>query len=93
MRWVGELNDICYQCFWLRSERLRVNAVCPGVIETPMNEEYRNDAKDKTFLNSMQPVGRIGRAEEVASTVLYICSPNAGFATGTELSVDGGIAI
>lgn len=75
------------------SQGVRVNAVCPGVIETPMNEEYRQDEKGNTFLNTMQPVGRIGRAEEVAAAVLYLCSPNASFTTGTTLSVDGGIAI
>lgn len=75
------------------SQGVRVNAVCPGVIETPMNEEYRKDEKGNAFLSMMQPVGRIGRAEEVASAVLYLCSSNAGFTTGTTLSVDGGIGI
>jgi len=72
---------------------VRVNAVCPGVIETPMNEADRKDAKGNDFLNAMQPVGRIGRAEEVAAAVLYLRSPNASFTTGTTLSVDSGIGI
>lgn len=75
------------------SQGVRVNAVCPGVIATPMNEEYRQDEKGNAFLNTMQPVGRIGRAEEVAAAVLYLCSPHASFTTGTTLSVDGGIGV
>lgn len=75
------------------SQGVRVNAVCPGVIETPMNEEYRQDEKGSAFLNGLQPVGRIGHPEEIASAVLYLCSPGAAFVTGTTLSVDGGIAV
>lgn len=75
------------------SQGVRVNVVCPGVIETPMNEDYRQDEKGSEALNGMQPMGRIGRPEEVAAAVLYLCSPNAGFTTGTTLSVDGGITI
>ncbi len=75
------------------SQGIRINAVCPGVIETPMNEDYRQDEEGEDFLNSLQPVGRIGQPEEIAAAVLYLCSPSAGFTTGTTLSVDGGIAV
>ena len=75
------------------SQGVRVNAVCPGVIETPMNEEYRQDEKGSAFLNGLQPAGRIGHPQEIAAAVLYLCSPGAAFVTGTTLSVDGGIAV
>ncbi len=75
------------------SQNVRVNAVCPGVIETPMNQEHRQDEKGNAFLNGLQPVGRIGHPEEIAAAVLYLCSPGAAFVTGTTLSVDGGIAV
>ena len=75
------------------SQNVRVNAVCPGIIETPMNEGYRRDEKGRDALNAMQPVGRLGQPEDIASAVLYLSSPAAAFITGTTLSVDGGIAV
>lgn len=75
------------------SQGVRVNAVCPGVIETAMNEGYRQDEQGRAALNKMQPLGRIGHSEEIAAAVLYLCSPLAKFVTGTTLSVDGGIAV
>ncbi len=75
------------------SQGVRVNAVCPGIIETPMNEDYRRDEKGRDALNAMQPMGRIGHPEEIASAVLYLRSPAAAFITGTTLGVDGGIAV
>ena len=71
---------------------VRVNAVCPGVIETPMNEGYRQESSGRDFLNNLQPMARTGQPEEIAAAVLYLCSPHAGFVTGTTLSVDGGMA-
>lgn len=75
------------------TQGVRVNVVCPGVIDTPMNEEIRREEEGREFLNGMQPMKRTGHPEEVAGAVLYLCSPTAGFITGTTLSVDGGIAI
>ena len=75
------------------SQNVRVNAVCPGIIETPMNEDYRHDEKGRDALNAMQPLGRLGQPEEIASAVLYLSSPAAAFVTGTTLGVDGGIAV
>jgi len=75
------------------AQGVRVNAVCPGVIDTPMNEEMRVDESGRDFLNGLQPMKRTGRPEEIAGAVLYLCSPNAGFTTGTTLSVDGGITV
>lgn len=67
--------------------------VCPGVIDTPMNEELRAEDRGRDFLNGLQPMKRTGRPEEIAGAVLYPCSPSAGFATGMILSVDGGITV
>ena len=75
------------------AQGVRVNAVCPGVIDTPMNEQMRAEESGRDFLNGLQPMKRTGRPEEIAGAVLYLCSPSAGFITGTTLSVDGGITV
>jgi len=75
------------------SQGVRVNVVCPGVIDTPMNEQMRAEESGREFLNGLQPMKRTGHPEEIAGAVLYLCSPSAGFTTGTTLSVDGGITI
>ena len=68
---------------------VRINAVCPGAIETPMVEDMV--AKGWITREDMvSPMGRLGRPEEVASAVLWLCSPGAGFVTGHALSIDGG---
>ena len=70
---------------------ITVNAVCPGTIDTPMVAEMI--AKDSQAMESilkMQPIGRLGKAEEVASAVLWLCSPGAAFVVGHALAVDGG---
>jgi len=67
---------------------IRVNAVCPGCIDTPMGDAI-DPAAMKAFLRD-QPIGRMGRAEEVAAAVLWLCSPGASFVLGVALPVDGG---
>lgn len=57
-----------------------------------MNEGYRQESSGRDFLNNLQPMARTGQPEEIAAAVLYLCSPHAGFVTGTTLSVDGGMA-
>ncbi len=71
---------------------IRVNAVAPGVIDTPMVREriYNADPEAEANLLSMHPIGRIGKPEEVAEAVAWLCSDAASFVTGTTLSVDGG---
>jgi NAD(P)-dependent dehydrogenase (short-subunit alcohol dehydrogenase family) len=70
------------------AEGIRVNAICPGVIDTPMGDEIDPDAL-KEFLKQ-QPMGRMGEAEEMAQAVLWLCSPGASFVVGVALPVDGG---
>jgi NAD(P)-dependent dehydrogenase (short-subunit alcohol dehydrogenase family) len=76
--------------------KVRVNCVCPGTVETPFVEGYlekfHKHEKEKTRaeLHARQPVGRMGRPDEVAHMVLYLCSKEAEFVTGSILTIDGG---
>jgi NAD(P)-dependent dehydrogenase (short-subunit alcohol dehydrogenase family) len=70
---------------------IRINAVCPGTIDTPMVTEML--AKEPDAMKEImrdQPIGRLGRPEEIASAVLWLCSPGASFVIGHALAVDGG---
>lgn len=70
---------------------IRVNAVCPGVIRTPMVERFtKGDPVAASGLAAQEPVGRMGAPEEIASAVVWLCSDGAGFVTGHPLVVDGG---
>jgi len=70
------------------AQGIRVNAVCPGCIDTPMGEEIDPAAMNE-FLKG-QPIGRFGRSDEVAAAVLWLCSPGASLIVGVALPVDGG---
>jgi NAD(P)-dependent dehydrogenase (short-subunit alcohol dehydrogenase family) len=75
---------------------LRVNAVCPGTVETPFVEGYldrfhkENKEETRAELRARQPVGRLGRPEEIASAVRYLASDEAAFVSGTVFTIDGG---
>lgn len=75
---------------------LRVNAICPGTVETPFVEGYlekfhkHNKEEVRAELRARQPIGRLGRPEEVASMVRYLASDEAAFITGSLLAIDGG---
>lgn len=66
---------------------LRVNAICPGTIDTPMNEKLDRDLLQSLLDSS--PMGRLGRPEEIAATVLFLCDDGAAFVTGQAIAVDG----
>lgn len=71
--------------------KVRVNAVCPGVIQTPMIERFTHgEAEIQKQLVEGEPIGRVGRPEEVAEAVLWLCSDAASFVTGLPMAVDGG---
>ena len=76
------------------TDGIRVNAICPGTIETPMVDGLLDDMPDKQaaeeLFKSFHPMGRFGTADEIAHSVLFLCDDNVGFMTGTMLSVDGG---
>jgi NAD(P)-dependent dehydrogenase (short-subunit alcohol dehydrogenase family) len=76
------------------SRGIRVNAVCPGTIETPMVTDMLASEPEamKEIMKDM-PIGRLGRPEEIASAVLWLCSPGAGFVIGHALVVDGGYTV
>ncbi len=73
---------------------IRVNAICPGVIDTGMNRRNLERAEDKETVRerwmSVTPLGRMGTPEEIANTVLYLASDQSSFTTGIGLLIDGG---
>ena len=70
---------------------VRINAVCPGVIQTPMVDRFvHGEAQVKKMLIEGEPIGRVGKPEEIASAVLWLCSDGASFVTGHPLVADGG---
>lgn len=70
---------------------IRVNVVCPGAIETPMLEGLTGgDPEFKAAVAASEPMGRVGKPEEVADAVLWLCSDSSSFVTGHALAVDGG---
>jgi NAD(P)-dependent dehydrogenase (short-subunit alcohol dehydrogenase family) len=73
-------------------QNIRINVICPGLVDTPLVSTFRaahHVAADNTKSNPMQ---RIGRAEEIANGVVWLCSDEASYATGTVMSVDGGFS-
>ncbi|BDC38265.1 hypothetical protein PTKU15_15620 [Paraburkholderia terrae] len=70
---------------------IRINAVCPGIIETPMVADMlEREPEAMQELMKEQPIGRLGRSDEIAAAVLWLCSPAASFVIGHALAVDGG---
>lgn len=70
---------------------IRINAVCPGVIRTPMVERFLGgSAEAEAQFTAMEPVGRMGTPEEIAEAVVWLCSDAASFVTGHAMAVDGG---
>ena len=76
--------------------KVRVNCICPGTVDTPFVEAYlekyhkHEKAEMREKLNARQPVGRLGRPEEVANLALYLLSDEAAFAHGSVMCIDGG---
>jgi NAD(P)-dependent dehydrogenase (short-subunit alcohol dehydrogenase family) len=76
------------------TQNIRINCVCPGVIETNMMREVFGDTREgHAAATELEPVGRLGQPEEIASAVLWLCSAKAGFAIGSAMVVDGGHTI
>lgn len=76
---------------------IRCNAICPGTIDTPSLGEriaaHANPAAAKAAFIARQPVGRLGRAEEVAALCVYLAADISGFMVGTSLVIDGGMTV
>jgi 2-keto-3-deoxy-L-fuconate dehydrogenase len=77
-------------------KEFRVNCICPGTVATPFVEAYlekyhkHEKEKMRAELNARQPIGRLGKPEEIGHMVLYLCSDESGFAQGQIMSIDGG---
>jgi NAD(P)-dependent dehydrogenase (short-subunit alcohol dehydrogenase family) len=78
----------------LATSGVRINCVCPGVIQTPMMERWTDlmpdKAEAKAMLRGVMPIGRMGTAEEVAGAILFFASEDSSLCQGAVLSVDGG---
>jgi NAD(P)-dependent dehydrogenase (short-subunit alcohol dehydrogenase family) len=71
---------------------IRINAVCPGVIQTPMLERlFQSGPQAGEAIAAMEPVGRLGKPEEIAEAAVWLCSDAASFVTGLPMAVDGGL--
>lgn len=77
-------------------KEIRINCICPGTVDTPFVEGYLNKyhahekEKVRAEVTARQPIGRLGKAEEVASMVRYLCSKEAEFINGAAIPIDGG---
>ena len=94
----GGINALTQQAaIDLAPHKIRVNAVAPGTIMTPLNEKIFREHPDPDALirtwNNAHPLGRFGQPEEVAEAVLFLASDRASFITGTILRVDGGLLV
>ncbi len=72
---------------------IRVNAVLPGAVDTPMYQAVNNTPESQAFLTNLHALKRVGRADELAKSVLYLASDDSSFVTGTAALVDGGLSI
>ncbi len=72
-------------------QKIRVNAVCPGVIWTPMVDRLTGGTEEgRAAIVALEPVGRMGSAEEIADLILYLASDESAFVTGAAIPIDGG---
>jgi len=86
----GAIVNLTRQMALEWAPRVRVNCVCPGVIETPMTAELRHNQEWMQATLKRYPLGRFGRPDEIAAAILFLASDEAGFVTGAALPVDGG---
>jgi NAD(P)-dependent dehydrogenase (short-subunit alcohol dehydrogenase family) len=75
------------------AQGIRVNAVLPGAVDTPMYRDMNNTAESQAFITNLHALKRVATPEELARSVLYLASDDSSFVTGTASLVDGGISI
>ncbi len=85
---IGLTRSAAIEC---ASAKIRVNAVCPAVIETPMADRAFGDPEASKRVLGMHPLGRFGKPTEVAEAVLWLCSDKSSFTTGQYIGIDGGL--
>jgi NAD(P)-dependent dehydrogenase (short-subunit alcohol dehydrogenase family) len=73
------------------AQNLRINAVCPGIIETSMMDRFTGGTSEgRERVIAQEPIGRMGKAEEIAAAVVWLCSQEAAFVVGHAMVIDGG---
>jgi NAD(P)-dependent dehydrogenase (short-subunit alcohol dehydrogenase family) len=80
----------------LASQGIRVNLVCPGIVDTPMHRRLRRDIGDEIYDQGVLPsvhLKRAGQPEEIARVIVFLCSDEASYITGTTLTPDGGLTL
>ena len=76
------------------AQNIRINVVCPGYIDTPMMDRFTGGTSEgRARVISEEPIGRMGRPEEIANAVVWLCSEAAGFVVGSAMVIDGGQTI
>lgn len=75
------------------SRGIRINAVCPGAVDTQMLQGNLAEGVDKSLVGANHPIGRLASPEEIARAVLWLCSDDAGYVLGHALVVDGGLTV
>ena len=73
--------------------KIRINCVCPGVVETDMTQPFLKTEADRAITTADHPIGRIGIPEDVAHAILYFASDDSSWVTGAILPIDGGAAL
>ena len=72
------------------SQGIRINAIAPGLVQTPMTKHWYDDQQTRQFFEANTPIGRFAQPEEIANMVLFLCSDLASFTAGHTFAVDGG---
>ena len=87
---IGLTRTAALEC---AKQKIRVNAVCPAVIESPMENRLFSEPEVHKFAVGMHPIGRIGKAREVSEAVLFLSSDKSTFMTGHYMVIDGGMLV
>ncbi|MCU1256486.1 MAG: short-chain dehydrogenase/reductase [Candidatus Angelobacter sp.] len=72
------------------AENIRVNCICPGIVETEMVAKFSMDENARRQRVALHPMGRFGQPDEIASAAVFLASDESGWTTGSALTVDGG---